>query len=199
MNFVQNPSPGGGYWAKSTQTKTHGYYWGKEPGGYKTWKHPFATDTIASLPDASWSQPSPIPSSYPDTAKRGSTSFNNADQTAGYAMSGHENPGNATQYSSKLVYATDTWENGTPANAWGRGDSGGPNRRVHGGSGAASATKGYQAGGGPSKTSTNGQLGWFVFATETTNAYLDVPLLILESAIIKAVNILAQALETSKV
>lgn len=169
LNFAQNPSPGpgGGYWAKSTQTKTHGYWWGKVPGGDYTYKHPFATDTLEALPDSSWSQPSPIPSSYDAMYKRGGTAFNNADQTAGYAMSGYSNPGNATYYSSKLVYATDTWNNGTPANQWGRGDAGGPNTRRDGGSGAASATKGYQAGGGPSMSSTNGQLGWFVFSTET--------------------------------
>tara|TARA_B100000945_G_scaffold126444_1_gene100628 strand:- start:389 stop:2575 length:2187 start_codon:yes stop_codon:yes gene_type:complete len=166
LNVAQNPSPGGGYWAKSTQTKTHGYWWGKEPGGYYTWKHPFATDTIERLPDSSWSQPAPIPSSYPAQAKRGSTSFNNADQTAGYAMSGHENPGYATDKSSKLVYATDTWQTGNSLNMWWDNASG-PNERIHGGSGAASATKGYQSGGGPSRTSTNGQLGWFVFSTET--------------------------------
>ena len=78
---------------------------------------------------------------------------------------GSYNGSHGAYYSARLKPATDTWDNGTPSPAWGRGDY--QARRDGANGGAASTTKGYVGGGGYNLSNIPGNLSVFEFSTET--------------------------------
>jgi len=163
LNALQITSSPSGEWdGKSSQTKTTGYFFGMGPAVEYTHKHPFATDTLTRF--EGWSTPSPMPTSYPGSRTRGSSTFNDLPQTNIYAM-GSYNGSHGAYYSARLKPATDTWDNGTPSPAWGRGDY--QARRDGANGGAASTTKGYVGGGGYNLSNIPGNLSVFEFSTET--------------------------------
>ena len=163
LNALQITSSPSGEWdGKSSQTKTTGYFFGMSPATEYTHKHPFATDTLTRF--EGWQTPSPMPTSYPGSRTRGSSTFNDLPQTNIYAM-GSYNGSHGSYYSARLKPATDTWDSGTPSPAWGRGDY--QARRDGGNGGAASTTKGYVGGGGYNLSNMPGNLSVFEFSTET--------------------------------
>ena len=163
LNSLQIANSPAGQWdGKSSQTKTTGYFFGMASPTDYTYKHPFATDTLTRFEN--WTTPSPMPTSYPNSRTRGSSTFNDLPQTNIYAM-GSYNGSHGSYYSARLKPATDTWDNGTPSPAWGRSDY--QARRDGGNGGAASTTKGYVGGGGYNLSNVPGNLSVFEFSTET--------------------------------